>query len=168
TIADVTEYRFARDGKTLVYARSTKEPGGNGVFAVSPGQDSPPVALRAAPGKFSRLTWDEKQTQLVFFHDQGEPGKPNLRIGHWKRTAAGRREAGRGRRPPARRGRAPRAHPPGRPGRARAGRPRPRAGRQAGPQGRLGHQGERRAELLNRRRPRLLRRRRAPAAACEV
>jgi dipeptidyl aminopeptidase/acylaminoacyl peptidase len=99
--ADVGDYSFSRDGKTLVYTvAGTKKESTPGVFAVTPGQSAPPLVLRSGPGKYSRLTWDEEQTQLAFFHTP-PPGTPALGtppakslpkkppvILHWKRGKA--------------------------------------------------------------------------------
>ncbi|MBY0232731.1 MAG: hypothetical protein K2W96_25910, partial [Gemmataceae bacterium] len=89
SFAEVTEFSLARDGKTLLYAVNKKD--GGGVYAVSPGQALPPVVLRSGPGRFSRLTWDEKQAQAAFFHtppaptDAKPPPGPPV-IVHWKRS----------------------------------------------------------------------------------
>ncbi|MBI4890704.1 MAG: S9 family peptidase, partial [Acidobacteria bacterium] len=70
TFASVAEYSFARDGKTLVYAVSSRKEEENGVFAATPGVDAAPAALRAAKGKYSKLAWDRAQTRLAFFQDK--------------------------------------------------------------------------------------------------
>jgi dienelactone hydrolase len=89
TFADVTEYALSKDGRCLVYAVSSRKGEGNGAYAVTPGRDEAPTVLRAGPGRFSRLTWDEKQSQLAFIHDSGEgPGPgPRVWLCHWKRSA---------------------------------------------------------------------------------
>jgi dipeptidyl aminopeptidase/acylaminoacyl peptidase len=95
--ADVTEYTLTKDGKWLVYAVAGKEQTG-GIYAVTLAREAPPVVVRSGPGRYSRLTWDEKQTQLVFFHRHtptppasgattGPPAQPIVRIGHWKPPA---------------------------------------------------------------------------------
>src|SRR5262249_37793705 len=68
TFADVTEFRLAKDGRCLVFAVTGKKDEDSGIRAVTPGQESLPVVLRSGPGKYARLTWDEKQTRLAFFH----------------------------------------------------------------------------------------------------
>lgn len=88
TFNDVGEYTLSRDGKSLVYiVAGSKKDSPAGVFAVTPGQTTPPVVIRSGPGKYARLTWDEKQTQIAFFHTppSGETKLPP-RIVHWKRT----------------------------------------------------------------------------------
>jgi dipeptidyl aminopeptidase/acylaminoacyl peptidase len=92
TFSDVTEFSLARDGKALAYVvQPQKKDAVGGVFVVTPGRESPPLILRSAAGKFSRLTWDEKQSQLAFFHAPPAVGKekaPPPSIIHWKRTEA--------------------------------------------------------------------------------
>ena len=100
TFADVTEYRLARDGRCLVFAVAGKTEVANGVYAITPGQDSPPLALLAGPGRCSRLTWDENQRQLVFLRSISPPAtakappgtpapRPEARLFHWSRPATG-------------------------------------------------------------------------------
>ena len=94
TFADVTEYSLTKNGQWLVYASGTKEES-SGVYAVAPGREAPPLVLRSGPGAYSRLTWDVKQSQLVFFHSRkptAPPGaavRPQVRICHWKPPANG-------------------------------------------------------------------------------
>jgi dipeptidyl aminopeptidase/acylaminoacyl peptidase len=98
TFADITEYTLTKDGKWLVYAVAGKEQTG-GVYAVTLGRETPPLVIRSGPGRYSRLTWDEKQTQLVFFQRQtptpppagataATNTRPVVRIGHWKPPAS--------------------------------------------------------------------------------
>ncbi len=91
TFADVTEFTLARDGKTLVYASNPqRKDATGGVFAVTPGQTLPPAVLRSGAGRFSRLTWDEKQTQVAFFHAPPADPKtppPAPAVVHWKRSS---------------------------------------------------------------------------------
>jgi dipeptidyl aminopeptidase/acylaminoacyl peptidase len=88
TFSDVGDYSLTRDGKVLVYVvTGSKKDSTPGVFAVTPGQTLPPVVLRSGPGKYSRLSWDEDQTQIAFFHTppaEGTTKRPPTII-HWKR-----------------------------------------------------------------------------------
>lgn len=93
TLNNVTEYSLTRDGKLLVYAVAGKAEDGHGVYAMAPTSEGPPMVIRAGLGRYSRLAWDEKQTQLVFFQSKTPTGAPagapiELRICHWKRPAA--------------------------------------------------------------------------------
>ncbi len=88
TFKDVTEYSLTRDGKLLVYAVSGKKEEESGVWAVATSADAIPVAVRTG-GKCNRLTWDENQTQLVFYQTKpaSDPKLPaETRIAHWKRS----------------------------------------------------------------------------------
>ncbi len=60
-IAGVVDYALAKDGQSLVYATA------EGVYAVNPANwDGAAAELIAAKSKYSKLTWDEKQTTLAF------------------------------------------------------------------------------------------------------
>jgi dipeptidyl aminopeptidase/acylaminoacyl peptidase len=91
TFADVVEFTLTKNGRWLVYAVGGKKPEAQGVFAVMPGKEGPPLVLRSAPGRYSRLAWDEKQSQLVFFH-ANVPSLPSgsttaqaqVKICYWK------------------------------------------------------------------------------------
>jgi dipeptidyl aminopeptidase/acylaminoacyl peptidase len=98
TFADVTEFTLTKDGKWLVYTVAGKEQTG-GVYAVTLARETPPMVVRSGPGRYSRLTWDEKQTQLVFFHritptppatgaTPATTARPIVRSGHWKPPAS--------------------------------------------------------------------------------
>jgi dipeptidyl aminopeptidase/acylaminoacyl peptidase len=85
TIAEVAEYSVTRDGKTLVYAVASKQEDSNGVYMVQPLPGGTATALLSGKGRYSRLTWDEKQTQLVFFSDKEDTAaaRPKHKIYHW-------------------------------------------------------------------------------------
>jgi dienelactone hydrolase len=85
TFHDVLEYSFSKDGKTLLYTVSAKEAEANGVYAVAPDSDEAPQSLIRGRGKYSKLTWDEKQTQLVFLADAGPADRPEPKVYHWQR-----------------------------------------------------------------------------------
>ncbi len=89
TFADVLEYSFSKDAKSLVYAVSSKKEETNGAFAATPQTDAAPVALLAGAGKYLKFTWDEKQTQLAFISDKDDvtATQPKFRVYHWSRTA---------------------------------------------------------------------------------
>jgi dipeptidyl aminopeptidase/acylaminoacyl peptidase len=87
---DVSEYSFARDGKTLVYAVASNNEADNGIFAVTPGDSAAPAALLTGPGRYSKFTWDREQTQGAFLiapkDVSAKPGQSSL--GYWRRGAA--------------------------------------------------------------------------------
>jgi len=88
---DVVEYTFSRDGRTLLLAVSSRTDRRNGIYAVTPGENTPPRVLLSGPGRYTRLTWDRDQNQVVFlFAPNGEPQLPTA--WHWQRDAAGATE----------------------------------------------------------------------------
>ena len=95
TFADVLEYSFSKDAKTLVFAVSSRKEETNGAFAVSPQTDDAPVALVSGAGKYLKFTWDEKQTQLAFISDRDDAAakQPKFKVYHWLRTAPSAGEA---------------------------------------------------------------------------
>jgi dipeptidyl aminopeptidase/acylaminoacyl peptidase len=97
TFADALEYSFSKDAGTLVFTVSSRKEESNGLYAVTPGNDGPPVDLLSGKGKYSRISWDEEQTQLAFISDRDEaatkqqtkdspPAK--FKLYHWDRKAA--------------------------------------------------------------------------------
>src|SRR5262249_42459243 len=72
TFADALDYSFSKDAKTLVFTVSSRKEETNGVYAATPGNDAAPVDLLTGKGKYSRLTWDEDQTQMAFISDRDE------------------------------------------------------------------------------------------------
>jgi dipeptidyl aminopeptidase/acylaminoacyl peptidase len=87
---DVLEYSFARDGRTLVFTVSAKTATANGVFAVTPGDATAPVALAQGPGRYQKLAWNRTQTRLAFVTDRAEhDAKPaRFALWHWSRGTA--------------------------------------------------------------------------------
>ena len=90
TFTSVLEYSFARDGKTLLFAVSARKEAENGVFAVTPGNDSAPAALLAGKGRYAKMTWDREQKQMVFVSSKDDPEakQPKFKVYWWGRGAA--------------------------------------------------------------------------------
>ena len=88
TFPDVLAYSFSKDAKSLVYAVSSRKEQTNGAYVVNPKSESAPVALLSGPGKYSRFTWDEKQTQLAFISNKDDISakRPKFKIYHWLRS----------------------------------------------------------------------------------
>ncbi|MBZ5726285.1 MAG: prolyl oligopeptidase family serine peptidase [Acidobacteriia bacterium] len=87
TLPDVVEFLFAEDGRHLVYAVSSRDTAKNGVYFVIPGTAADPNFLLDGKAKYLKLTWDEKQTQLAFLSNRGDPNKPpTWKVFHWVRT----------------------------------------------------------------------------------
>ncbi len=72
TILDVTEYTLSADEKSLVYIVSSKTEEKNGVYTTNPKFGTGGSAIKIGPGRYSNLTWDEKQTKLAFFYDDSQ------------------------------------------------------------------------------------------------
>ncbi|SDR85336.1 prolyl oligopeptidase family serine peptidase [Opitutus sp. GAS368] len=87
----VTEYVWARDGRTLVFLVSVGDESADGAYAVTPGDPAPPVTLATGPGRYVRFTWDRAQGQGIFLSDRGEAGakRPGLSLYYWHRGSAG-------------------------------------------------------------------------------
>jgi dipeptidyl aminopeptidase/acylaminoacyl peptidase len=86
---DVTEYSLTRDGKALVYAVSSRKEESNGVYVLAPPTATVPTAILSGKGRYQRLTWDEKQTQLVFLSDKEDAAaaKPAFKVYGWDRSS---------------------------------------------------------------------------------
>ncbi len=87
--AGVSDYSFARDGRTLVFTVASEPAGAHGLYAVTPGDAAAPIALAAGAGRYRRFVWDRTQTQAAFLTDRDEAtaSSPRLAVYHWKRGA---------------------------------------------------------------------------------
>ena len=87
--ADVSEYTLSKDAKSLVYAVASRKEESNGVYALVPGSPAEPVALLSGKGKYTRLTWDEKQSRLAFLssRDDAAAKQPKMKLYLWERGA---------------------------------------------------------------------------------
>jgi dipeptidyl aminopeptidase/acylaminoacyl peptidase len=90
TFTDVSDFSFPEDGKQLVYTVSARDTAKNGIFVVRPGDAAEPAALLNGKGKYSRITWDENQTQLAFLSDRDDSAAkpPKSKIYRWDRQSA--------------------------------------------------------------------------------
>ena len=89
TFTDVSDFHFTDDGKQLVFAISARDTTKNGVFVATPGSADAPVSLLDGKGKYSKLTFDENQTQMVFLSDRDDAAakQPKWKIYRWDRKA---------------------------------------------------------------------------------
>jgi dipeptidyl aminopeptidase/acylaminoacyl peptidase len=87
TFADVTEFSLSKDAKALLYNVSSKKEEANGLYLVDPATDSAPAALLSGKGRYTRLTWDRDQRELVFFSDRDDAAsKPSkFKLYGWAR-----------------------------------------------------------------------------------
>ena len=95
TFSDVVEFSLSEDGKQLVYAVSARDTSKNGVFALTLGSTAAPGALLAGKGKYAKITWDEKQTQLAFLSDRDDAAskQPKWKLYRWDRQSSTAAEA---------------------------------------------------------------------------
>jgi dipeptidyl aminopeptidase/acylaminoacyl peptidase len=77
-IPDVTEYSLSNDETALVYVVASKTEAKNGIYLLNPRFGTAPTALKAGPGRYTSLTWDEQQTRLAFCYDDSQIPPDNL------------------------------------------------------------------------------------------
>ena len=73
TFPDVLEYNLTKDGASLVYAVASAKEDTDGVF-VAPTAGGNARALASGKGKYEKIAWNDKQTELAFVSDH-ESGK---------------------------------------------------------------------------------------------
>ncbi len=85
TIADVLDFSFSKDGKYLTYTVSSRKPETDGVYRLAVGGADAPLAILTGKGKYTRLAWDEKQSQLAFLSDRDDAAsrQPKQKIFYW-------------------------------------------------------------------------------------
>ncbi len=90
SFAEVLEYSFSKDAKSLVFAVASKKEETNGAFVITPQTGVAPLALLSGVGKYLKFTWDEKQTQLGFISDKDDATstQPKFKVYHWARSTA--------------------------------------------------------------------------------
>jgi hypothetical protein len=90
TFPEALEYTLSKDAKSLVFAVSSKKEETNGVFAVMVSTAGSPVALLTGKGKYTKLTWDEKETQLVLLSDRDDAtaAQPRFKLYRWDRKSS--------------------------------------------------------------------------------
>ncbi|MGE0129362.1 MAG: alpha/beta hydrolase family protein [Blastocatellales bacterium] len=90
TFADALEYSFSKDARTLAFTVSSRKEEANGVYATTPGADAAPVDLLTGKGKYSKITWDEEQSQMAFISDRDDAGakQPKFKLYRWDRKSA--------------------------------------------------------------------------------
>jgi dipeptidyl aminopeptidase/acylaminoacyl peptidase len=77
-IPEVTNFSLSNDEKTLVYTVSGKAEEKNGVYACNPRFGTAAAPLKSGPGRYTNITWDEKQTRLAFYYDDSVVTPPNV------------------------------------------------------------------------------------------
>jgi dipeptidyl aminopeptidase/acylaminoacyl peptidase len=84
---DALEYSLSRDGKTLAFTVSSKKEESEGIYVITPGSTSEPVTLLSGKGKYTKISWDEKQTQFAFLSDRDDTtsAQPKMKLYLWDR-----------------------------------------------------------------------------------
>ncbi len=88
TFGSVLEYAVARDGKTLLFAVSSKTESENGVFAMNAGaRPEALTALASGPGRYLKVTWDREQKRAAFVSDRDDVASkaPRFKAYLWDR-----------------------------------------------------------------------------------
>src|SRR5262249_50471878 len=85
TFSDAAEYSISKDARMLAYAISSRNEASNGLFAVRTTSSDASQALLSGKGKYTKIAWDEKQTQLAFLSDRDDASspQPQLKIYGW-------------------------------------------------------------------------------------
>ncbi|HSE37051.1 MAG TPA: prolyl oligopeptidase family serine peptidase [Blastocatellia bacterium] len=80
TFADALEYTLSKDARDLIFTVSSKKEETNGAFAFTTSTADAPMALLTGKGKYTKLTWDENQTQLVLLSDRDDAASAHHRF----------------------------------------------------------------------------------------
>ena len=76
--ADVAQFALSKDGQLLVFTVASRNEETNGIYAVNPRSGGLAAAIKCGPGRYSGLTWDEKQNKLAFLYDDSTVKAANL------------------------------------------------------------------------------------------
>lgn len=91
SFADVSEYSYTRDGRTLVYTVAAKsgDPA-NGLYSLNVLATGDPAPLVTGRGKYTRLTWDERQQRLAVLSELEDGADPlaRVKIYQWDRLSS--------------------------------------------------------------------------------
>ncbi len=81
-IPNVLEFSFTSDAKNLFYTVSSRKPEENGVYRIAVGSADSPTPILTGRGRYTRLTWDEDETQMVFLSDRDDAAarQPKVKI----------------------------------------------------------------------------------------
>jgi dipeptidyl aminopeptidase/acylaminoacyl peptidase len=88
TFGSVLEYAVSRDGKTLLFAVSSKTDTENGVYAMNAGaRQETPLTLASGPGRYLKVTWDREQKHAAFVSDRDDAASkaPKFKAYLWDR-----------------------------------------------------------------------------------
>ncbi len=91
SFADVTDYSYTRDGRTLVYTVAAKSgDAANGLYSLNVTASGDPAPLVTGRGKYTRLTWDERQQRLAVLSELEDGADPlaRVKVYQWDRQSA--------------------------------------------------------------------------------
>ncbi len=80
TVPNVLDFVFSKDGASLTYTVSSRKPEENGIYRIATATSDAPMAIITGRGRYTRLTWDDKQTQMVFFSDRDDAASPQPKV----------------------------------------------------------------------------------------
>lgn len=89
SFADAAEYGFTRDA-LLWFTVSAKNQDLNGLFSWQAGAEADPTPILRGKGKYQKVTWDQRQTQLAFVstREDAESKTPAWKLYLWRRASA--------------------------------------------------------------------------------
>src|SRR5581483_4411452 len=87
TFPDALEFTISKDAGSLIYTVSSRKDETNGLYAVKTATADAPIAVITGKGRYTRLVWDDKQTQLAFLSDRDDAAakQPKLKLYQWTR-----------------------------------------------------------------------------------
>ncbi|MBE7545065.1 MAG: prolyl oligopeptidase family serine peptidase [Bryobacteraceae bacterium] len=85
---DTSAFGFTRDA-LLWFTVSAKNQDLNGLFVLNASLDAEPAPLLKGKGKYDKITWDRRQSQLAFVstREDAEAKTPAWKLYHWRRAA---------------------------------------------------------------------------------
>lgn len=89
TLTDVADFGFTRDA-LLWFTVSAKNQDLNGLFTLEAGSSADPAPILKGKGRYARVSWNRKQTQLAFVstREDASARQPAWKLYHWKRGAS--------------------------------------------------------------------------------
>lgn len=73
TLDSVTDFTVTKDTNLLVYVVAGKDDDKQGVYGLTLDSQAEPFTIKSGKGRYSRLTWDNKQARLAFFLTDSPP-----------------------------------------------------------------------------------------------
>lgn len=94
TFAEALEYSLSKDARTLVYTVASRKNEQNGVFVFAVGGGGDPKLILGGKGSYSKLTWDDKQTEMALLSDKDDDSskQPKQKLYLWTAGAGAAEE----------------------------------------------------------------------------